>query len=145
MMNRYCPETRSGSGFALLVDDSVEVERLMAVMLSARCTEARVNEVTKDLFARCRTAGDYARADIEAFGQEIRSTGFYRNKARNVIACCRKLVEDFRGEIPSTVEELMSLPGVGRKTANMVLGNAFGRQAIAVDTHVLRVANRPRL
>ena len=114
----------------------------MAVILSAQCTDARVNEVTKTLFKKYRRAADYADADLATFEQEIRSTGFYRNKAKTVIACGRKLVAEFGGEVPRTVDELVTLPGVGRKTANMVRGNAFGQQAIAVDTHVLRVANR---
>lgn len=118
------------------------LELLMAVILSAQCTDARVNEVTKTLFKKYRRATDYANADLATFEQEIRSTGFYRNKAKTVIACGRKLVDDFRGEVPRAVDELVTLPGVGRKTANMVRGNAFGQQAIAVDTHVLRVANR---
>ncbi len=118
------------------------LELLVAVILSAQCTDARVNEVTKTLFKKYRRAEDYANADLAAFEQEIRSTGFYRNKAKTVIACGRKLVDEFGGEVPRTVDELVTLPGVGRKTANMVRGNAFGQQAIAVDTHVLRVANR---
>jgi endonuclease-3 len=118
------------------------LELLIAVILSAQCTDARVNEVTKTLFKKYRRAADYADADPATFEQEIRSTGFYRNKAKTVIACGRKLVADFGGEVPRTVEELVTLPGVGRKTANMVRGNAFGQQAIPVDTHVLRVANR---
>jgi len=118
------------------------LELLVAVILSAQCTDARVNEVTKTLFRKYRTASAYATADLATFEQEIRPTGFYRNKAKTVIACCARLVEAFGGKVPSTVDELTTLPGVGRKTANMVLGNAFGRQAIAVDTHVLRVANR---
>jgi len=118
------------------------LELLVAVILSAQCTDARVNEVTKTLFKKYRRAADYADADLATFEQEIRSTGFYRNKAKAVIACGRKLAGDFNGEVPITVEQLVTLPGVGRKTANMVRGNAFGQQAIAVDTHVLRVANR---
>jgi endonuclease III len=118
------------------------LELLVAVILSAQCTDARVNEVTKTLFKKYRRAADYANADLATFEQEIRSTGFYRNKAKTVIACGRKLVDDFKGEVPRTVDELVTLPGVGRKTANMVRGNAFGQQAIAVDTHVLRVSNR---
>ena len=118
------------------------LELLVAVILSAQCTDARVNEVTKTLFKKYRRAADYANADPAAFEQEIRSTGFYRNKAKTVIACGRKLVDDFKGEVPRTVDALVTLPGVGRKTANMVRGNAFGQQAIAVDTHVLRVSNR---
>ena len=118
------------------------LELLVAVILSAQCTDARVNEVTKALFQKYRQAADYAKADLATFEQEIRSTGFYRNKAKAVIACAQRLVIDFGGAVPGTLDELVTLPGVGRKTANMVLGNAFGRPAIAVDTHVLRVANR---
>jgi len=118
------------------------LELLIAVILSAQCTDARVNEVTKTLFTKYRTAQDYANAKASTFEQEIRPTGFYKNKAKNVIACCKKLVSDFAGKVPKSVEELTTLPGVGRKTANMVLGNACGAQAIAVDTHVLRVSNR---
>lgn len=118
------------------------LELLIAVILSAQCTDARVNEVTASLFKKYRTAQDYAAADPAVLEEEIRSTGFYRNKTRSVIACCRKLVADFHGEVPHTLEELTTLSGVGRKTANMVLGNAFGAPAIAVDTHVQRVSNR---
>ena len=118
------------------------LELLIAVILSAQCTDARVNDVTATLFRKYRKAQDYAAADPDVLAEEIRSTGFYRNKTRAVIACCRKLVSDFGGEVPRTLEALTSLPGVGRKTANMVLGNAFGVPAIAVDTHVLRVSNR---
>lgn len=118
------------------------LELLVAVILSAQCTDARVNEVTKTLFRKYRSAADYARADPAVFEQEIRATGFYRNKARLVIGCCRALVERFGGTVPDELDALVTLPGVGRKTANMVLGNAFGKPGIAVDTHVLRVANR---
>lgn len=118
------------------------LELLVAVMLSAQCTDARVNEVTANLFRKYKSAQDYAAADPAVLEQEIRSTGFYRNKARSIIACCKKLVADFHGEVPRTLEELTTLPGVGRKTANMVLGNAFGVPGIAVDTHVLRVSQR---
>lgn len=118
------------------------LQLLIAVILSAQCTDARVNQVTATLFRKYKTAQDYAAADPAALAEELRSTGFYKNKTRSVIACCKKLVADFHGEVPRTLEELTTLPGVGRKTANMVLGNAFGVQAIAVDTHVLRVSNR---
>lgn len=121
---------------------SSPLELLVAVILSAQCTDARVNEVTRTLFRKYRSAKDYADADPATFEEEIRSTGFYRNKAKAVMGCCRKLVEDFGGKVPRMLEELTSLPGVGRKTANMVLGNAFGIPGIAVDTHVLRVSNR---
>lgn len=118
------------------------LELLVAVILSAQCTDARVNEVTRHLFKKYRTAADFAAADPAALEEDIRPTGFYHNKAKAVIGCCRNLVEQFGGNVPDTLEALVSLPGVGRKTANMVLGNAFGKPGIAVDTHVLRVANR---
>lgn len=118
------------------------LELLIAVILSAQCTDARVNEVTETLFKKYRKARDYAAADPAVLEAEIRSTGFYKNKTRSLIACCRKLVEDFHGEVPRTLDALTTLAGVGRKTANMVLGNAFGVPAIAVDTHVLRVSQR---
>jgi endonuclease-3 len=118
------------------------LQLLVATILSAQCTDARVNEVTKALFRKYRKAREYAEADLDTFEEEIRPTGFYRNKARTVIACCKALCEEFDGKVPDTVEALTRLPGVGRKTANMVLGNAFGKQAIAVDTHVARVSNR---
>ena len=124
------------------LESSTPLELLVATILSAQCTDARVNEVTASLFKKYRTAEDYAAADPAVLEAEIRPTGFYRNKARSVIACCQKLVADFHGEIPHTLEALTTLPGVGRKTANMVLGNAFRVPAIAVDTHVLRVSNR---
>ncbi len=118
------------------------LELLVATILSAQCTDARVNEVTRSLFKKYRKAEDYANANVRTFEKEIRSTGFYKNKARAVINCCKKLVDEFNGKVPADVDALITLPGVGRKTANMVLGNAFNEQAIAVDTHVLRVTNR---
>jgi len=127
-------------GIALRFSNPLEL--LVATMLSAQCTDARVNEVTKTLFKKYRSAQDYAQAELRVFEQEIRTTGFYKNKAKAIIHCCQKLVVDFHGKVPDSVEALTSLPGVGRKTANMVLGNAFAQAAIAVDTHVLRVSNR---
>jgi endonuclease-3 len=118
------------------------MELLIVVILSAQCTDARVNEVTATLFRKYKKAKDFAMADPAVLEEEIRPTGFYKNKTKSVIACCKKLVEDFHGEVPQTLDELTTLPGVGRKTANMVLGNAFGIPGIAVDTHVLRVSNR---
>jgi endonuclease-3 len=118
------------------------LELLVATILSARCTDVKVNEVTKDLFKKYRTAKDYAGADPASFETEIRPTGFFRNKAKMVTECCRKIESSFAGNVPDTMEALTSLPGVGRKTANVVLGSAFGKQAIAVDTHVLRVSHR---
>ncbi len=118
------------------------LELLVATILSAQCTDKRVNEVTKSLFKKYRSAADFAGADIKAFEKEIRPTGFYRNKAKAVITCCRQIQEEHKGVVPSTMEELTTLFGVGRKTANVILGSAFGKQAMAVDTHVLRVSNR---
>ncbi len=118
------------------------LELLVATLLSAQCTDARVNAVTEGLFRHYRSARDYAQADPEALERAIRPTGFYRNKARTLIQCCQALVERYGGKVPDTMEELVTLPGVGRKTAAIVLGSAFGQDAIAVDTHVLRVANR---
>lgn len=121
---------------------SSPLELLVATILSARCTDVKVNEITKNLFKKYKTAGDYAKADLNVFETEIRSSGFYRNKAKMIIDCCRKIIAEFNGKVPSTLEELTTLSGVGRKTANVVLSNAFNKQAIAVDTHVLRVSNR---
>lgn len=115
---------------------------LVATILSARCTDVKVNEVTKGLFKKYCTAKDFANAEPGSLEAQIRPTGFYKNKARMLIECCRKLVEDFKGNVPDTMEDLTALAGVGRKTANVVLSSAFGKQAIAVDTHVLRVSNR---
>jgi len=125
-----------------LLDYSNARELLLATILAAQCTDKKVNEVTATLFKRYPSAGDFANATQEELEAQIRPTGFYRNKAKSVIATCRALVERFGGEVPQTIEELTSLPGVGRKTANVVLGNVFGQPAIIVDTHVLRVAAR---
>lgn len=121
---------------------STPLELLVATILSAQCTDARVNQVTASLFKKYRSAADYAGADPETFEQEIRSTGFFRNKAKNILACCQRLVRDFGGRVPRTMEELVALPGVGRKTANILLYNAYGIPGFGVDTHVLRVTNR---
>ena len=129
-------------GAAIALDYSNPLELLVATILSARCTDVKVNEVTKSLFRKYRTARAYAEADTKVLEQEIRPTGFYRNKARMVMECCASIAEKFNGEVPGTMEELTTLAGVGRKTANVVLGSAFGMQTMAVDTHVLRVSNR---
>jgi endonuclease-3 len=126
----------------IALKSSNPLELLVATILSARCTDVKVNEVTKDLFQKYKTAEDYARAKPGEFEAEIKPTGFYKNKAKMVMNCCKKIISDFKGEVPGTIEELTTLPGVGRKTANVVLGSAFNKQAIAVDTHVLRVSNR---
>jgi len=122
------------------------LELLVATILSAQCTDARVNLVTKDLFRKYRSADDYANAEPRVFEQEIRSTGFFRNKTRSIIGMAQALVERHGGTVPSSMKELTALPGVGRKTANVVLGNAFGvDEGIVVDTHVKRLANRLKL
>ena len=118
------------------------LELLVATILAAQCTDERVNQVTRTLFAKYRRAEDYARADAATFEGEIRSTGFFRSKTRSVLGMARALVERHGGEVPRTLESLVALPGVGRKTANVVLGNAFGVPGIAVDTHVFRVTQR---
>ncbi len=117
-------------------------ELLVAVMLSAQCTDKRVNIVTKDLFQIYKNAKDLAAADIKVLEKQIYSCGFYHNKAKNLIAMAKDLVTRFRGEVPSEFEELTSLAGVGRKTANVVMAVGFHKDAIAVDTHVFRVSNR---
>ena len=121
------------------------LELLVATILAAQCTDERVNKVTKTVFKKYTLAKDYANAKQEVFEEEIRSTGFYKNKAKNIIACNKELVERFRGNVPDMMEDLVTLPGVGRKTANVLLGNVFGKQAIAVDTHVFRIAHRLEL
>ncbi len=118
------------------------LELLVATMLSAQCTDERVNMVTPALFARYPDAASYAEAEPAELEELIHSCGFYRQKAKSIRACCRRLVEEFGGEVPAEMEHLVTLPGVGRKTANVVLNEVFGQPAIAVDTHVLRTGNR---
>jgi endonuclease-3 len=122
---------------------SKPLEMLIATILSAQCTDKRVNIVTKSLFKKYRTAEDYANADLAELEADIKSTGFYRNKAKNIKNTGRLLVEKYDSQVPRTVEELLGLPGVARKTANIVLSNAYGIiEGIAVDTHVRRLAQR---
>jgi endonuclease-3 len=118
------------------------LQLLIATILSAQCTDARVNMVTPALFARYKTARDFAGCDIQELQALIRSTGFYQNKAKNIRACCQAILERFGGAVPNTLEALVSLPGVGRKTANVVLGDAFNTPGITVDTHVGRLSRR---
>ena len=125
------------------LDWSNPLELLVATILSAQTTDVRVNQVTKNLFVRYRSAGDYAGADSAQLEEDIRPTGFYRNKARALQGIGRAILERHGGEVPRTMAELVALPGVGRKTANVVLGNAFGvDEGVVVDTHVRRVSNR---
>ncbi|RMF99800.1 MAG: endonuclease III [Planctomycetota bacterium] len=119
------------------------LELLIATILSAQCTDERVNKVTADLFKKYRTANDYAQAPLEELEKDIQSTGFYRNKAKNIQACCRALAEEHGGKVPKSLDVLVKLPGVGRKTANVVLGTAYGLPTgVVVDTHVGRISRR---
>ncbi len=129
------PDARVG------LDFTTPFELLIATILSAQCTDERVNIVTKSLFAKYRSPDDYLRVPLEELEQDIHSTGFYRNKAKNIQACCKRLIDVFQGEVPVTLEELVTLPGVGRKTANCVLSNCFDIPGITVDTHVTRIMN----
>ena len=115
---------------------------LIAVILSAQCTDARVNIVTKDLFRKYDTLEKFAAADLKELEQDIRPTGFYHNKAKNIIACAGRLVTEYGGEVPSELEDLLTLAGVGRKTANVIRGNIYNEPSIVVDTHVKRISNR---
>lgn len=118
------------------------LQLLIATILSAQCTDQRVNQVTPALFQRYETASDYADADHTELERLIKSTGFFKSKAKNIIGCCRTLLDRFNGDVPDTMEALVTLPGVGRKTANVVLGNHFRKPALVVDTHVKRVSQR---
>src|SRR5262249_10251395 len=118
------------------------LQLLIATILSAQCTDVRVNMVTPALFARFPDAHAFAEADIGELEKAIQSTGFFRNKAKNIKACCQILVERYDGKVPGSMDELVPLPGIGRKTANVILGNAFGVPGITVDTHVGRLSRR---
>ncbi len=119
------------------------LELAVATILSAQCTDKRVNEVTRDLFQKYRSAADYAAADPEVFQEEIRSTGFFRNKTRSIVSFAQALLDRHGGTVPDSMERLVELPGIGRKTANVILGSGFGRnEGIVVDTHVKRVSGR---
>jgi endonuclease-3 len=133
LVERY-PEARCS------LDHVDPLQLLVATILSAQCTDVRVNIVTKTLFLKYRTADDYATADPAVFEAEIKSTGFFRNKTKSVLGMAAALVEKFGGKVPDTMDDLLTLPGVGRKTANVVLGNAFGKdEGVVVDTHVARI------
>lgn len=118
------------------------LDLLVATILSAQCTDARVNQVTAVLFGKYQRPEDYTAVGPVIFETDIKSINFYRNKAKMIVQCCEMLIKDFSGKVPGTLEELVTLPGIGRKTANVILGGVFGKQAIPVDTHVLRVSNR---
>jgi endonuclease-3 len=118
------------------------LELLIATILSAQCTDIKVNQVTSDLFKKYRSAKAYSEVPLAELEKDIRPTGFYRNKAKSIQKCCQELVNRFGGGVPKTLEDLVTLPGVGRKTANVILGNAFGIPGIVVDTHVRRLSQR---
>lgn len=118
------------------------LELLIATRLSAQCTDERVNVVTKDLFAKYKTAEDFATADISDIENTIRSCGLYKTKARDIIAMCKMLVSDYNSAVPDTIEELVKLPGVGRKTANLIVGDIYGKPSYVTDTHCIRLSNR---
>jgi len=124
------------------LDHSNALELLIATILSAQCTDVRVNIVTKDLFIKYRSASDFANADIEQLQEDIRSTGFFRNKSKNIIVCCKSIVEKFDGKVPDNMDDLLSLTGVGRKSANVLLGNEFNTPGIVCDTHMIRLSRR---
>lgn len=135
-------DERYGTDIICYLDHENAWQLLIATILSAQCTDARVNVVTKDLFRKYPGVEYFARADLKELEQDIRSTGFYHNKAKNIIAFCQDLVEKFGGEVPESIEDLTSLAGVGRKTANVIRGNIYNEPSIVVDTHVKRISNR---
>ncbi|MGB9600663.1 MAG: endonuclease III [Myxococcota bacterium] len=136
-LKRKYPESKT----ALHSDNPFQL--LIATILSAQCTDERVNKVTPALFKRFKSPDDFAKADIKEIEEYIKSTGFYHNKAKNIKECCKELIERYNGEIPEDIDKLTSLPGIGRKTANVVLGNGFGiPSGVVVDTHVLRISQR---
>ncbi len=136
LLDRHYPEAH------VTLDFTNPLEMLVATVLSAQCTDVRVNQVTPALFKKYPTAVDYANAPVEELEEMIRPTGFFRNKAKSIKALCQTLVADYGGEVPASLEDLVKLPGIGRKTANVVLGNAFGIPGIFVDTHLGRVSQR---
>jgi len=131
-----------GTDYRIYLNHSNTYELLFAVIMSAQCTDARVNIVTDTLFKKYPTLEAFANADLKEFEDDIHSTGFYHNKAKNIIACAKVLVDEYGGEVPDNIEELTALPGVGRKTANVILGNIYHKPSIVVDTHVKRISNR---
>lgn len=129
-----------GAGCSLDYSDPLQL--MISTQLAAQCTDARVNMVTPALFSKYRNVYDFAAADPMELERDIRSTGFYHNKARNIISACKMVISDFGGEVPSNMQDLLKLPGVGRKTANLVLGDCFGIPGVVIDTHAKRLSNR---
>jgi endonuclease-3 len=137
VLKRIFPESK------IALNYSNDWEMLVAVVLSAQCTDKRVNQVTQTLFKKYKTLNDYVRADLAEFEQDIKPTGFYRNKAKNILAAAKRVQEDFGGELPRTMDDMLTIPGVARKTANILLYQAYGvNEGIAVDTHIRRFAIR---
>lgn len=134
--NKYVDRTKC------YLDHETPWQLLIATILSAQCTDDRVNLVTKDLFKKYTSIEAFANADIGELEKDVKSTGFYRNKAQHIKGCCEKLLTDFGGEVPSDIENLISLPGVGRKTANVIRGNIYNIESIVVDTHVKRISKK---
>lgn len=135
-------EAQYGTDYVCYLHHGNALQLLIATMLSAQCTDARVNIVTKDLFQKYKTVYDFAAAELKELEKDIHSTGFYHNKAKNIIACCNQLIERHGGEVPNDLEALTSLTGVGRKTANVVRGNIFHEPSVVVDTHVKRISKK---
>lgn len=131
-----------GTEYICYLNHETPWQLLIAVILSAQCTDARVNIVTKDLFVKYDSLEKFANADLKELENDIRPTGFFHNKAKNIIACAKRLVEVYGGEVPSELEDLLTLAGVGRKTANVIRGNIYNQSSIVVDTHVKRISKR---
>ena len=131
-----------GTEYVCYLNHETPWQLLIAVILSAQCTDARVNIVTKDLFQKYPSLEAFANADLKELEQDIHSTGFYHNKAKNIISCARTLVEKYDGEVPRELEELIALAGVGRKTANVIRGNIYHEPSVVVDTHVKRISKK---
>lgn len=136
ILNKEFPDSKCSLHY------SKPLELLVATILSAQCTDERVNKITQDLFKKYPSAKHYVDTPVEELGEDIRSTGFFNNKSKNIQKCCSELIDRFGGDVPDTMEELTSLPGIGRKTANVILGNVFGIPGIVVDTHVKRLSGR---
>ena len=135
-------DTQYGTEYRCYLNHETPWQLLVATILSAQCTDARVNIVTKDLFVKYPDVETFASAELAELEQDIRATGFYHNKAKNIIACARRVLSEFGGEVPRSLEDLTSLAGVGRKTANVIRGNIYNEPSIVVDTHVKRISNK---
>lgn len=131
-----------GTEYACYLNHENAWQLLIATILSAQCTDARVNIVTEELFQKYRSVDDFAQADLKELEKDIHSTGFYHNKAKNIIACCKDIRDKFGGEVPRGIEDLTSLAGVGRKTANVIRGNIYHEPSVVVDTHVKRISKK---